>query len=88
MVRAQNVPMTTVETANAEGFRADPVLPFFLERYAAAIAPNSRVPRLHDERRGTSPSGVDGLKAQVLADAATDIRADRQACSPCLLMDH
>src|SRR3984885_3579905 len=36
LLRAGNVFPTTVEFANATGFRSDPVLPFFLERYAAA----------------------------------------------------
>lgn len=73
MVRAQNVPLTTVETANAQGFRADPVLPFFLERYAAAYRAELAA-FLDCMVTGTrpSPSGVDGLKAQVLADAATE----------------
>jgi len=73
MVRAQNVPMTTVETANAEGFRADPVLPFFLERYAAAYrAELAAFLDCMTNGMKPSPSGVDGLKAQVLADAATE----------------
>ncbi|MCU0818467.1 MAG: inositol 2-dehydrogenase [Beijerinckiaceae bacterium] len=73
MVRAQNVPMTTVETANAEGFRADPVLPFFLERYAAAYrAELAAFLDCMTNGMEPSPSGVDGLKAQVLADAATE----------------
>lgn len=73
MVRAQNVPMTTVETANAQGFRADPVLPFFLERYAAAYRAEL-ASFLDSITRGIapSPSGDDGLKAQLLADAATE----------------
>ena len=72
MVRAQNVPMTTVETANAEGFRADPVLPFFLERYAAAYrAELSAFFDCIETGVAPSPSGMDGLKAQILADAAT-----------------
>ena len=36
LLRAGNVPPTTVELADAAGFRSDPALPFFLERYAAA----------------------------------------------------
>ncbi|MCZ8270883.1 MAG: inositol 2-dehydrogenase [Beijerinckiaceae bacterium] len=73
MVRARNVPLTTVETADARGFRADPVLPFFLERYAAAYRAELAA-FLDCMVKGIqpSPSGVDGLKAQVLADAATE----------------
>lgn len=72
MVRAQNVPMTTVEIATEAGFRADPVLPFFLERYAAAY--RAELDHFLDclaSGAAPSPSGEDGLKAQLLADAAT-----------------
>lgn len=72
MVRAHNVPLTTVELATGAGFLADPVLPFFLERYAAAY--RAELDHfLHSLIAGTepSPSGNDGLKAQLLADAAT-----------------
>jgi myo-inositol 2-dehydrogenase / D-chiro-inositol 1-dehydrogenase len=72
MVRAQNVPMSTVETATESGFLADPVLPFFLERYAAAY--RAELDHFLDSVAGgtqPSPSGEDGLRAQLLADAAT-----------------
>ncbi len=72
MVRAQNVPLTTVEIATGAGFLSDPVLPFFLERYAAAY--RAELDHFLDSLiAGTvpSPSGEDGLKAQLLADAAT-----------------
>ena len=36
LLRAGNVTATTVELATGAGFATDPVLPFFLERYAAA----------------------------------------------------
>ena len=41
MLRAGNMTATTVEFASAGGFVTDPALPFFLERYGAASAPNS-----------------------------------------------
>ncbi len=72
MIRAQNVPLTTVEFADAKGFRSDPVLPFFLERYAAAY--RAELDHFLDaisSGKAPSPSGEDGLKAQLLADAAT-----------------
>jgi myo-inositol 2-dehydrogenase / D-chiro-inositol 1-dehydrogenase len=71
-VRAQNVPMSTVEIATESGFLADPVLPFFLERYAAAYRAEMDH-FLNAVAGGTqpSPSGEDGLRAQLLADAAT-----------------
>jgi myo-inositol 2-dehydrogenase/D-chiro-inositol 1-dehydrogenase len=73
MLRAGNVHNTTVELATGAGVTADPVQNFFLERYAAAY-------RLELEAflsavasgNSPSPSGEDGLRAQVLADAATE----------------
>ena len=72
LLRVGNVTATTVELAAAAGFLSEPVLPFFLERYAAAyraeldafiIAVTSGIaPR---------PDGADGLRALLLADAAT-----------------
>lgn len=83
MVRAQNVPVTTVEIANSEGFRTDPVLPFFLERYAEAY--RAELAAFLDcltTGAPPSPSGLDGLKAQVLADAATRSAATGQPVQP------
>jgi myo-inositol 2-dehydrogenase / D-chiro-inositol 1-dehydrogenase len=64
---------TTVTFAGTDGYRSDPALPFFLERYAEAYRAefDAFVTGLLD---GTplAPSGADGLKAQVLADAATE----------------
>ncbi len=73
MLRAGNIHETTVEIATAKGFHADPVQKFFLERYAAAY-------RLELDAFVTAckggkapmPTGLDGLKAQILADAATE----------------
>ena len=68
LLRAENVPETTVVLADARGITADPVQPFFLERYAAAY----RIELAHfiaAVRDGTapSPSGADGLAAGLLA---------------------
>ena len=38
MLRAGNVHNTTVELANGDGFKGDPVMNFFTERYGAAYA--------------------------------------------------
>ena len=48
---------------------------FFLERYAAAYRAelDAFVTACRD-KRAPSPSGLDGLKAQILADAATESR--------------
>jgi len=73
LLRAGNVHETTVEIATAAGFRADPVQNFFLERYAAAYRAELDA-FIGAVVGGTapSPSGEDGLRAQVLADAATE----------------
>jgi myo-inositol 2-dehydrogenase/D-chiro-inositol 1-dehydrogenase len=72
LLSAANVHETTVTFAGANGFTADPVQNFFLERYAAAY--RNEVEAFIDailEDRPVSPSGLDGLRAQMLADAAT-----------------
>jgi myo-inositol 2-dehydrogenase/D-chiro-inositol 1-dehydrogenase len=73
MIRAGNIHRTTVEIANASGITADPVQDFFLERYAEAY--RSEFNAFLDAvvaGRPPQPSGLDGLKAQRLADAATE----------------
>lgn len=73
MLRAGNIHETTVESATASGFRADPVQNFFLERYAAAYRAelDAFIAACHGKATA-SPTGLDGLKAQILADAATE----------------
>jgi myo-inositol 2-dehydrogenase/D-chiro-inositol 1-dehydrogenase len=71
LVRADNVPATTVETADASGFSREPALPFFLERYAAAY--RAELAEFLKALRGEPArlvSGQDGLRALQLADAA------------------
>ena len=73
MIRAHNVPRTTVEVATGNGFLADPIQDFFLERYAEAY--RREMTAFLDAiiaGHAPNPSGEDGLKAQILADAATD----------------
>ena len=79
MLRADNVLETTVELANGAGMRKATPEPFFLERYAAAY----RAEMMHFVEALTtgapvSPSGEDGLRAQVLADAADAAARDGQ----------
>jgi myo-inositol 2-dehydrogenase/D-chiro-inositol 1-dehydrogenase len=80
LLRAGNKTATTVEHADANGFRTDPALPFFLERYADAYR-NELDAFITALQRGTvvSPSGEDGLRALVLADAATQSARTGQA---------
>jgi myo-inositol 2-dehydrogenase / D-chiro-inositol 1-dehydrogenase len=73
LLRAGNVIPTTVERATAAGFQSDPVLPFFLERYAAAY--RAELAAFVKAARGEGPArpdGEDGLRALVLADAALE----------------
>jgi myo-inositol 2-dehydrogenase / D-chiro-inositol 1-dehydrogenase len=73
LLTAGNRFATTVTQAGAEGYRSDPALPFFLERYADAyrLELDAFVAAVLD-KAPVSPSGEDGLRAQILADAATE----------------
>jgi myo-inositol 2-dehydrogenase/D-chiro-inositol 1-dehydrogenase len=80
MIRAGNIHETTVEIADKSGFKADPILNFFLERYMPAYRAELAA-FIAAVTGGTAPapSGHDGLMAQRLADAATQSRATGQA---------
>ena len=72
MIRAHNMLEIAVETATPTGFRAAPVLNFFLERYIPAY--RRELDHFLDcvaKGKAPSPTGEDGLRAQILADAAT-----------------
>jgi myo-inositol 2-dehydrogenase/D-chiro-inositol 1-dehydrogenase len=71
MLRAHNQHATTVEKATADGFASDTALHFFLERYAAAYRAEMDA-FVSGVTAGTplAPTGEDGLKALLLADAA------------------
>jgi len=72
MLRANNIHMTTVEKADANGFNADVIQNFFIDRYASAYAAEIAA-FLDAMEKGTKPKadGHDGLMAQKLAEAAT-----------------
>ena len=73
LIRAGNIHRSTVELADARGFTADPVQDFFLERYAEAY--RLELAAFLDAvagGRAPGPTGEDGLRAQRLADAATE----------------
>jgi myo-inositol 2-dehydrogenase/D-chiro-inositol 1-dehydrogenase len=73
LLRAGNVLPTTVELGDATGFRTDPVLPFFLERYALAYrAELNAFLAAITEGAQMRPDGEDGLRALLLADAALE----------------
>ena len=73
MLRAENHLENSVEVATAEGFRRAPAQNFFLERYEAAYrAEMEHFVEALTKGIAPSPTGQDGLRAQVLADAAAE----------------
>jgi myo-inositol 2-dehydrogenase / D-chiro-inositol 1-dehydrogenase len=80
MLRAENVYESTVEFAGAHGFSGDKVLNFFLERYAGAYRDElAAFVTAVSSGKAPSPSGEDGLRAQMLADAADQSRRSGQS---------
>ena len=72
LIAAGNRHQTTVTRADGDGYTSDPALPFFLERYAEAYrAELDAFVTAVAYGKPASPTGEDGLKAQRLADAAT-----------------
>jgi myo-inositol 2-dehydrogenase/D-chiro-inositol 1-dehydrogenase len=72
LVSAENMRATNVEVAGAEGYRREPLLNFFMTRYTEAYrAEISAFIQAVENGTPPSPSGEDGLKALLLADAAT-----------------
>jgi myo-inositol 2-dehydrogenase/D-chiro-inositol 1-dehydrogenase len=83
LLRAGNVLPTTIEVATADGIRTDPVLPFFLERYASAY--RVELDAFVKAARGDGPArpnGEDGLRALLLADAAVRSAASGRTMRP------
>jgi len=71
MVRADNIHETTVEVAGAKGFRRDPLMDFFLERYMPSYEAEIATFATTCLAGGSpSPTGADGLQALILAEAA------------------
>lgn len=79
MLRAENMLENTVQVATSDGFRAAPAQHFFLERYAEAYR-REMAHFVDAVTQGTpiSPTIEDGLRAQVLADAAAESLHTRQ----------
>jgi myo-inositol 2-dehydrogenase / D-chiro-inositol 1-dehydrogenase len=71
MVAAENIRNSTVTVANADGYLADPLQNFFMQRYADAyrLELGHFVEAVNSGEK-PSPDGNDGLKALQLADAA------------------
>lgn len=77
MLRAGNLLETSVEMASREGFRHAPAQRFFIERYQAAyLAEIKAFVTAVETGHQPKPSMEDGLRAQKLADAATNAWED------------
>lgn len=73
MMRAENMLENTVEIASPAGFTKAPAQHFFLERYEAAYrAEMTYFVECIEQAKQITPDITDGLRAQVLADAATE----------------
>lgn len=71
LVSADNLRATNVEVAGADGYRREPLLNFFMTRYTEAYRAEIEAFVAVVEQGGSiTPSGDDGLKALLLADAA------------------
>jgi myo-inositol 2-dehydrogenase / D-chiro-inositol 1-dehydrogenase len=73
LLKAENILKSSVIEANSNGILQEPVQDFFLERYEVAYK-NELKAFFHAIKTNAAitPSGFDGLKAQELADAATE----------------
>ena len=80
LISAENLRATTVELADAAGYRRDPLLNFFMTRYTQAYANEiAAFVAALEAGQPMSPSGEDGLKALAMAEAAlASLKAGRQ----------
>ena len=79
LVSAENVRATTVEVADADGYRRDPLLNFFMTRYTQAYANEiAAFVAALAAGRPMRPSGEDGLKALLMAEAAVKSLKERR----------
>ncbi len=73
MMAAGNRTATSLTFADKHGYRTDPALPFFLERYADAYRSEmATFLAAIDGREANYPTGEDGLRALLIADAALE----------------
>jgi myo-inositol 2-dehydrogenase/D-chiro-inositol 1-dehydrogenase len=80
LVSAENMRATSVEIAGEEGYRREPLLNFFMTRYTQAYRNEIATFIQTLEAGGTmKPSGEDGLRALLLADAAAQSVRDKRA---------
>ncbi len=77
LLRAENMFENTVEVADQNGFRKAPALNFFLERYEAAYRAEMTYFAAQIQAGDALTPGIsDGLRAQILADAAAQSLAE------------
>jgi myo-inositol 2-dehydrogenase/D-chiro-inositol 1-dehydrogenase len=71
LISAENMRTTTVSIANEQGYTSEPLMDFFMERYADAYK-NELGYFVHTVLSGDNitPNGLDGLRSLELADAA------------------
>jgi len=73
MAQAGNHRATTVTIASGEGYKTDPLLDFFMERYADAYSAELQsFVKMLSGKEISIPDGRDGLRALELADAALE----------------
>ena len=71
LISAENMRATTVTIANEKGYHAEPLLDFFMERYATAYKNElAYFVKSLEENTSITPNGRDGLISLELADAA------------------
>lgn len=71
LISAENLRTTNVEIANADGYRREPLMNFFMTRYTQAYRNEiSAFVAAVSGGGAITPSGDDGLKALLIADAA------------------
>lgn len=79
MARADNVHESTIEVAGSGGFTTPPLLDFFLERYMGAYrAEMATFVEALNSGTSPTPTGDDGLRALVLAEAAGRSHRERR----------
>lgn len=79
MARSGNLHETTVEVAGTGGFSRPPLMNFFLERYMPSyLAEVDLFVRTALDGGEVTPTGDDGLRALVLAEAAARSHAERR----------
>jgi myo-inositol 2-dehydrogenase/D-chiro-inositol 1-dehydrogenase len=79
MARAENIHESTIEVAGSSGFTRPPLMNFFIERYMPAYG--AEVATFVDSvvaGKPPHPTGDDGLRALLLAEAAVRSNAERR----------